>query len=545
MDSIQLSAVQRACVAVGALCALAVFAAPASAETLRVPAQFDTIQEAVDAAQPGDEITVKDRQRRYNENVVVTTNRLEIRGVEGRPVVDGFDFMNTSKPSFDIDANRVTLRRIDAYHGGGIDCTGKRCKIDNVKVRGLVNGDCVTADGPLARVTDSRFVACGDNAVELDGSFGRILRNDAAMIDSDCYQTDGDEMRFVGNSSRKCEDGEGLDHSGDNAEIKRNAVYRTDNDAYEVNGNRNVIARNFATENDQFCFEVDGNDVGFVRNVGDTCDDGTDVDGNRARVLRNTLAQSADDCLEVLGDDVRVEENRLDGCFKGLEVRGENPRVIDNRIDRVHTDDGIDLSCFDDGSGGSACRDGVLAGNRVLTGGDDDETINVDVSSDLDGFVIRDNLAKGGLGDGFEISMSDGRIEGNRARFNGSEEEPGFQLFGSSNKIIGNVAFHSGGEGFQLSNGNGNVFRGNLARGNHQDGLFISGGIGGTVLVRNEALNNLGDGIENDGNNTVVRRNVSRSNGKVDCANDGTIAERQGNRCGDGSNFNEPSSGLG
>jgi len=260
------------------------------------------------------------------------------------------------------------------------------------------------------------------------------------------------------------------------------------------------------------------------------------------RVINNRSAHAPDSiCLDVSGDRALVTGNKVDACYRGLVVAGENPEVTGNTVSRVHTDDGLSVGCFDGGTGATACEDGLVADNVVKSGGDDDETLNVDVGGGLAGFEIRDNVARNGLGDGFEIFMDDGLIEGNVAKNSGAEEEPGFEIDGGGNSIRGNTAIGNGGEGFDIS-GAGNEIRENVARDNNLNGFLIGGDA--NALVRNVALENLGDGFENDGTNTEVRRNESAGNEHVDCSNDGTIAVNQQNDCADGSDFAVPGTDL-
>ena len=91
-------------------------AAPASADeegnVLRVgPGQeYETIQAAVDAAQPGSRILVYSRSRvypeRYEESVTVTTNNLQIIAQGSNVTVSP----PVAKPGFDVNADHVTVR---------------------------------------------------------------------------------------------------------------------------------------------------------------------------------------------------------------------------------------------------------------------------------------------------------------------------------------------------------------------------------------------------------------------------------------------------
>jgi plastocyanin len=86
---------------------------------LHVPGDFETIQAAVDAAEPGTKILID--PGRYHEAVVVQTPRLIIQGVDRfRTVIDGKDELNTG---FLVDSvNGVKIRNLTVrnFLGNGI-----------------------------------------------------------------------------------------------------------------------------------------------------------------------------------------------------------------------------------------------------------------------------------------------------------------------------------------------------------------------------------------------------------------------------------------
>ena len=134
--------------------------------------------------------------------------------------------------------------------------------------------------------------------------------------------------------------------------------------------------------------------------------------------------------------------------------------------------------------------------------------------------------------------MDDSRLVDNVVNGAGSEQEEAFYLSGADNNtLIGNRVVNGGGDGFYIS-GDENVLEDNVARGNGGDGFYVSSYQDNTLL-RNSAVDNGADGFENDGTDTILRKNEASQN-RRDCANDGTIAVKQQNKCADGSNFNQP-----
>lgn len=480
----------------------------ARAATLLVPQDFAKIQDAVDAANPGDVIRIKPRKRSYHETVEVITEKLTItkQNRPGRPVVDGFE-PAMDEEVFDIDADGVTIKNLIARHGeaNGISCTGNRCRFNNIRVDGDTRPDCLVIDGPNSRVLNSVFFGCvGSDGIDIDNGDGAIVyHNTVRLADADCIAVDGDNMQVTSNKIRNCEDSEGIDVGGDNNLIRGNSVRNTDANAIEIDGENNRVIGNLA------------------RNIED---DGFDVDGLMPRVRRNVAV----------------------GADGGFEISGENPVVKGNLAFDIIDDDGFDIDC-NDRSGAvtplDACDRGLVQNNRGSDNNNDDEGFDIDVEMGTGaGFRILNNVAVDNNSDGFEINVNDGIIAENRAVTNGAEDEPGFDIFGNDNVIQDNVARRNGGEGFEID-GDDNLIRRNLAWANNIDGLNVGGDA--NRVRKNRAVDNLADGIENDGTNTLFKENVSRFNRHgFDCVNDNTLGPVSGNMCRRGGEFTGPSSGI-
>lgn len=462
-------------------------AAPAAAATITVPDDHPTIQDAVDAADPGDVIQVRDG--RYEENVVVTTNDLAIAGLGDEVIVEDAS-AEGNESVFDVVADDFALGAVRIRHGD-IDCAGDRCQFAAIEVRGLISGDCVEIDGEDAVVRASELEACGDSAVDVDGDGALVRDNNARLSNNQCFEIFGDDLVFRSNKALNCEDGEGLDHSGDDPRILENLSRSTDADGFEVDG------------------------------------DGMLFRGNRAVLTEDV-------CFDLGGDDALVREN-AGLCGGGFDVDGENP-VLESNFAVPAEDDGFNVDCS------GACDAGALRDNVAIGNSDDDEGFDVFVDSGLSGFTISGNRATDNNSDGFEITADGALIEDNIARRNGAEGEPGFDVFGDDNVLRRNSAYRSGGAGIEI-NGGANFLGGNYVEDNNREGIEIEEDALGTGLLGNLAIDNLGDGIANEGDDTSVVRNGAAGN-KVDCANDGTIAVNEDNDCRDGSDFMEPGSNL-
>ena len=544
-------------VAFGAI-ALACAFAPglASAATLDVPADFDSIQEAVDAADPGDTVAVRARSAAYLESVEVTTADIAIVGVKGRPVVDGFDLDDTPA-TIQVEASDVEVRNLTVINEDGYDCDADGCTVRDVTFRGFFSGDCVEVDGDDALVADSRFAACGNEGIDVEGADARILRNSADGIDADCIAVDGPRPRIKGNRSVRCEDDQGIEvDNGDDAVVQGNVVRKTDSGGIFVEGDDVLIRDNDAQLMDSDCYELTGDGGVLTGNVGIDCEAAIDVRGDEWTIRENRVGDTNDSpCIRVLGGQEVISENRVDDCYKGIELRGEGNdeaggegTVTRNRIGDVHTDDGIGIFCEDDPDNvgppdATACDEVLIEDNLVDGTGDDDAGISVSIEDGTGTAVIRGNTVRDAFDDGIEAFMDNGLVDGNTVTRAGAEEEEGIDVSGTGNVIQNNVSTRNGGDGISVRGDEsfGNVIRNNTVRGNHQDGIRTEGD--GDLVSGNVAVGNNGDGIEVDGVLVDVLDNAAARN-RVDCAADGSVDENEDNDCADGSDFLVFSSGL-
>ena len=93
-------------------------------DALRVPQDFATIQEAVDAAEPGDLVLIDEGV--YNESVVVETDNIVIRGVDRQTVVLDGEHSEEMANGIIVFSNGVAVENLTVknYFSNGVFFTG-------------------------------------------------------------------------------------------------------------------------------------------------------------------------------------------------------------------------------------------------------------------------------------------------------------------------------------------------------------------------------------------------------------------------------------
>lgn len=238
---------------------------------IRVTTDYPTIQAAVDAALPGDEILVADGV--YHEQVTVSSNFLRITGGE-KTVLDGAWTLDTAFTLNDTSGVEIRSFLIKDYKTDGVDILGN----------GMANA-----------VTQTRLINIGDSAV----------RQDAAATDSRIAgcSVSGAETGVLDAGSRLCVEGcrilycrTGIScaDSSVDAEISGSAV-NGNATGISTGGVRTRISRNEICENRSNGISVSGSDCLI---------EGNDVHG--------TVSYAA---IDWMGEGGTVRGNRV--CFNG------------------------------------------------------------------------------------------------------------------------------------------------------------------------------------------------------------------------------------
>lgn len=454
---------------------------------------FKTIQEAVDAATPGDVISI--RPGVYKETVIISAAKkgITLRGTvpagKGGVVIDSFGLTgdtisieaddvtikdltirNSGQDEFDDDANGVA---VDPNNDGS---GGARTRISRVRIL-IPENDCIDINrgGDRSVVENSWLLNCENEGVDLD-------REDNGDPSSD----GPDDVVIRGNQIMGVE-ADGIDGDADDLLVKGNTITRTDAE----------------------CIEIDGADARVENNQLELCDnDAVDVVGDRAVVHGNVI---------------RVTSEESSGCTEeGIDVNGDRPTVTDNDIDGT-AGDGIDIFCPDDPT--AACTGGKVARNIIRRTQDTCEGIEVDVFDipPSSFFLVEENKTLGGADMGIEINGDRVKILNNLVADNGDDsDDDGIDVEGDWNIIAGNTATNNFDDGIDVE-GDNNLIKHNRANDNGEDGIDINDSDSdGNKVIANTAWDNSDEGIDvsEDVTDTLVKLNKAGGN-RVDFCDDG------------------------
>ena len=264
---------------------------------LKVPQDHATVQEAIDAAVPGDSVSVRGRRV---ENVVIEKPITLIgNGTNGRIVA-----ADSSKPCVTIKfANIRVLRLITRGGSHGIKVEPSRigAKLDLVTVREAVTGIEFGSNCHGSRVRESSIGINSGDGIAANGCDNLIVR------DNFVFGNDGDGIRL-----------NGIDNLG----LSFNTSRHNDGNGFDIDATGAFAVGNFTRFNGMFGFVVCGADNRFAdcetRNNGA---DGFILNANSNSILFNNkstnnlgsgiLVQGGSNTNQLLGN--RCEINTLSG----------------------------------------------------------------------------------------------------------------------------------------------------------------------------------------------------------------------------------------
>jgi hypothetical protein len=460
---------------------------------------FDNLQDAVDAAVPGE--TIKVNPGTYRDTADLNQDGLTLVGTGKKPSkvkIDGDQPENAGGPVITISGANVTVKKLTIQngfttdsdgHGVFIASTGNGAKLINVRIIGS-DEDAVNIDGADDVTIKNSFIqGPGGDAVNAlaDTHRLKILNTKMWQCDDDAISVVGDDLRVEDVSVNSVEDGNGVDADGDRTK---------------------VLDSSFTGVSDDIVVDLSGDDV-VVRGVsikGTESDDCMEVDGDRAVISNNTLTFCDEIGMDISGDDVLVEGNKITYCVNaGIELDGADFVVRDNKVS--HTlDMAYDLSCD------TSCGDAMVMNNKASYAFEDDDCFEIDAS--VAGMTVQGNIGQWCADNAFDIGGTGITLVKNVAKYVGADsEEAGYYITGTNHVLRKNLAELTQGDGFRVGEtGSSITFTGNESLENLDDGFVINGD--DCTLNDNISKFNLNNGvwIGSTADGTSGSGNVSKKN---------------------------------
>ncbi len=442
---------------------VAALAAGAVAETIKVPGDFNTIQEAVDNAQPGDKILIS--KGIYSEKVNAAVPGLQFVGKKGA-IWDGTPNGNEGV-CLSANADNVQIKGITFRAGDGlveIDGNGaiiEKCEFES----SIACAIDITGDDAVIKKCD--FFGT-DGGVSVSGNDTLVEKCDFLMMIDRCVDINGDRAVVVKCDVRVCENGPALDVDGNDALVERNEVLFTGGESIFVIGDGGTINKN----------ECRGSGFGSIN-----------YEGNGSTITGNKVAECGEFGIFVFGDDHTIDKNNVRSMLlEGIEAFGAGIVITNNKIDEVMRGvAGIHLN--DNGTAGG----GRIEGNKV------NDVVEAGI------LVMSDNVD----------------LFGNRVTNCGAENQASILMTGDGNEARDNAVTNGGDDGFRVT-GDNNVLADNVVKRCAKDGYDIAGGTGNGILDC-DAFDCLAEGLDNSGSDTSVIGGKFAGS-RIDVANDGTFA---------------------
>ena len=208
--------------------------------TLKVPEDFLTVQEAINAASAGDTVEFRGFVR---ENIVVN-KAISLFGFDDARI----HARNRNHPVIRIASDDVHVKGFDLRFGP----------------------HAVVADANLSGVNIESIIAIGNSAAGIrlnEGCDGAVLQNNGVYYgDSDGFLIDRcDDVTFVNNGAYRL-DGDGfLIFGSRRITIEHNTAFRN-RAGFVIDGDRLTIEDNFAFANTATAFEISGDDHDVIDN---------------------------------------------------------------------------------------------------------------------------------------------------------------------------------------------------------------------------------------------------------------------------------------
>lgn len=321
------------------------------AETLTVPGDHDTIQEAVNAA--GDADTIRVKKGTYREQIVINGKTNLTIQAAGKVVIDA---QGQGHAIHAIDSTGIVLSKLRVR--GGVDgairlqrcdgCTITKCRVENSTFRGI----SVQAGGNHT-IEKTKFNGNTDRNVDLDSDNNVDPSNVTLMKNKFTGGQVGVEMQGNGHVFLQNTIKNTLDHAfrlftTTNARFEKNKISKPGRNGFRLRGMNNMLINNTVKNALERGAAVEGSGHSFS---GDKfikpVDDGIRVQDGSANVTISDVkvVKPGDEGVQISGDGHVVERTSVTKAgMDAFRVHGTNTRIEDCRAKKSGVNDLSDVS---------------------------------------------------------------------------------------------------------------------------------------------------------------------------------------------------------
>lgn len=336
-----------------------------NAATIRVPANYSTIQGAIDAAGNNDTIAVNSGT--YHENIIIDKPVI-LKGIDsgnGQPIVDG----QNGYAAFDITANCVTLQGFwttDAVYGIFIESQFNNVSLNTVSDNSLESGIYIhdpnnnvslnTANNNKygIRLYSSNNTITGNNVsnnqygIFISGSSNNIVYGNTAYNNSQggIYSGDGSNNNNLSNNIVNNNIG-GIFISGSDNNISYN-IANNDNSygIYFYNSSNNSISWNIMEDNN-YGIDLYGNSNIVSHNTANSNQYGICLfsASSNNNVLCNSISNNSKYGIFLsYSSNNNLSQNVANSNFYGIYIYGSNNNVYQNVLNNNSLGIHLDIS---------------------------------------------------------------------------------------------------------------------------------------------------------------------------------------------------------
>ncbi|NQE05462.1 Cell surface glycoprotein [ANME-1 cluster archaeon GoMg1] len=407
---------------------------------ISVPEEYRTIQEAVEAAMPGDEIEVSPGT--YTENVIIN-KPLTINARQGDSIIQA---TNTNLSCIFITADSTSI--------SGLTCQNGYCGIQLYKS----NNSAMT----------NNIVSDNFQGIYLSNSYQNIIANNTAKNngDSGIYLKESNNNRITNNNcSSNHYQGINLILSNDNIIFNNTLKSNGNNGIYLTDSSNNTIRNNKATNN--------------LNYVGISLDSGS----NNNSISGNDVSNNNQSGIYLEeSNNNRITDNNASNSvnYNGIALDSSTNNEIRNNIANYNRYQGIGLW---------TSSENIIANNTAKSNGE-----NGIYLEESDNNIVTENKASNNDWNGIFLQDSNtNTITDNEASNNVNYN--GISLDSSTdNEISNNIANSNYYQGIGLWTSNENIIANNTAKSNGECGIYLDES-NNNIVTENKASNNDWNGI--------------------------------------------------